>query len=174
MDGLSILDPSCFTQDTIHSRLVGPRASLDGCGEENISCYHCSLHSKKWHQFYNKTECIKLLQKKISPCTYIITSCSCLVHVPDVYWKCPTNFHLPLNLLLWCIEHKTLGMLVPLYLPLYWTIYGICQFYNKKNVAIFLQTVFTDLGEIFQGILIHRINVSQLSNYKVKHRSTSC
>lgn len=131
-DGLSILDPSCFTQDTIHSRLVGPRASLDGCGEENISCYHCSLHSKKWHQFYNKTECIKLLQKKISPCTYFITSCSCLVHVPDVYWKCPTNFHLPLNLLLWCIEHKTLGMLVPLYLPLYWTIYGICQFYNKK------------------------------------------
>ena len=43
-----------------------------------------------------------------------------------------------------------------------------------KNVAIFSQTVFTDLGEIFQGILIHGINVSQLSDYKVKHRSTSC
>jgi len=43
-----------------------------------------------------------------------------------------------------------------------------------KNVAIFLQTVLTDLGEIFQGILIHRFNVGQLSNYKVKRRSTSC
>jgi hypothetical protein len=83
---LSTLDPNCFTQDTLHSRLVGPRASLDGCGEENISCSHCSFNpnSKNWHQFYSKIAYIKLLKKKF-PHVHILSQVAAVWYISLTY-----------------------------------------------------------------------------------------